>query len=109
MLSLIGIGRFGGDTDNFIHQEIADFLAHFPAENLSLGLAIHIPEIGHHLPIVLNSVFQQGSLVIDQYHQVFSIKCWEFFRLGTGQSVQFFEDTSETIGFCRENLTAEHQ
>jgi len=58
MLSLIGIGGFGGDADNFIYQNVADFFANLSAENLALSLAFYISEVGHHLSVILNSIFQ---------------------------------------------------
>ena len=57
VLSLIGVRRFGCDADDFIYQKVADIFADFSSENLSLGLAIHIPEIGQHVLVILNPVF----------------------------------------------------
>ena len=71
VLPLIGVSRFGGDADDFIYQKVADIFADFSSENLSLGLAIHIPEIGKHLLVILNPVFQQGTFIIDHDDQVF--------------------------------------
>ena len=109
VLSLIGIRRFGGDADDFIYQKVADIFADFSSEDLSLGLAIHIPKIGQHVLVILNPVFQQGAFIIDHDDQVFRKKLRKVLGLGAGQPIYFFENIGETICVSRENLTTECQ
>lgn len=109
VLPFVGIVRFGGDADDFISQNIADVFTNSSGENLSLGPTLHFPEIGQHLPVVLDPVFQQGAFIIHDDDQIFSVILWKLFGFGAGQFVYFFENTCKSISISRESLTAENQ
>ena len=66
VLSFIYMHVFCGYTDEFIYQDIANFIPSTTRKHLALHSAFHPLQVRHHLPVVADTILQQGAFIVNQ-------------------------------------------
>ena len=84
-------------ADQFIHQQVADFIASVARQYRTFGLTLHVLQLGDHGLIILDAVFRENAPVIRDDHHIRSVVSRYFFGRRTNQAVHLFQQLAQRV------------
>ena len=100
VLSFIRVHVFCGYTDEFVYQNVTDFIPSTTCEHLTFHSAFHPLPFRHHLPVVADTILQQGAFIVKHNDQLGTVKTVDLFRLSADELIYLLENIGKLIGIC---------